>query len=160
MSVPDVDQAVFRQLLGRFATGVTVLTTVGPEGAPVGMTASSLASVSLEPPLLSVCVDRAAGLYVPIGTASHFAVNILAEHQEELSRRFAAGEATPFAGVGYRLNERGLALLDGALAHIECARHALHPTGDHDIVIGRVIGGATGDGRPLVYYRGGYASLG
>lgn len=156
----DVDPPVFRQLLGRFTTGVTVLTTVGPDGGPVGMTANSLASVSLVPPLLSVCVDRAAGLYVPIGTASHFAVNVLAEHQEELSRRFAAHESAPFAGVGYRLNERGLALLDGALAHIECERHALHPTGDHDIVIGRVIGGATGDGRPLVYYRGGYASLG
>jgi len=157
--VPDVDPAVFRQLLGRFATGVTVLTTVGPGGEPAGMTANSLASVSLVPPLLSVCVDRSAELYVPIGAASHFMVNVLAEDQEELSRRFAGHLAAPLAGVGYHLNERGLALLDGAIAHIECARHAVHPTGDHAIVVGRVIGGSTGDGRPLVYYRGGYGSL-
>ena len=160
MSVPDVDPPAFRQLLGRFATGVTVLTAVGPDGGPVGMTANSLASVSLVPPLLSVCVDRTAALFRTITGASHFAVNILAEDQEELSRRFAEHERTPFTGVGYRLDERGLALLDGAIAHIECERLDVHSAGDHAIVIGRVIGGTTSDGRPLVYYRGGYASLG
>ncbi len=158
--MPDVDPPAFRQLLGRFATGVTVLTIAAPDGAPAGMTANSLASVSLVPPLLSVCIDRAAALFPRITETSHFAVNILAEDQEELSRRFAEHERTPFAGVGYRLDERGLALLDGAIAHIECERLEVHPAGDHAIVIGRVIGGTTGDGRPLVYYRGGYASLG
>ena len=86
----DVDSPVFRQLLGRFATGVAVLTTVDAEGAPVGMTANSVASVSLLPPLLSVCVDRAAAMHDAVVTANHFALSVLSESQEELSRRFAA----------------------------------------------------------------------
>lgn len=155
----DVDSAVFRQLLGRFATGVTVLTTVDGAGNPAGMTANSLASVSLAPPLLSVCVDRAAEMFGAIVVARHFAVNILAEDQEDVSRRFAAPEHGPFSGVGYHTSENGLVLLDGAIAHIECLREATHEAGDHVIVIGRVVGGGTRDGRPLIYYRGGYASL-
>lgn len=158
--VTDVDPPVFRQLLGRFATGVAVLTTVDPQGAPVGMTANSVASVSLVPPLLSVCVDRSAAIHEAVLSASHFALNVLSQSQEELSRRFAAHESGPFAGVGYRTSERGLVLLDGAIAHIECARESSHETGDHTIVVGRVVSGAAREDRPLIFYRGGYASLG
>jgi flavin reductase (DIM6/NTAB) family NADH-FMN oxidoreductase RutF len=157
--VAELDPPAFRQLLGRFATGVSVLTTVnGAE--PIGMTANSLASVSLVPPLLSVCVDRQAEIFAPILAAPYFVVNVLSEGQEELSRRFATTHGVPFDGVGYHLSERGLVLLDGAIAHIECAREAAHPAGDHVIVVGRVVGGAAHDGRPLLFYRGGYASLG
>ena len=156
----SVDPSVFRQLLGRFATGVTVLTTVDERGAPVGMTANSVASVSLVPPLVSVCVDREAAILQPLLAAPHFALNILAEHQEDVSRRFAASLAGPFAGVGYRTSEQGLALLDGAVAHIECTREASHQAGDHYIVLGCVVGGAVREGRPLIFYRGGYGSLG
>jgi flavin reductase (DIM6/NTAB) family NADH-FMN oxidoreductase RutF len=156
----DVDPSVFRQLLGRFATGVAVLTTVDARGAPVGMTANSVASVSLIPPLVSVCVDREAAILQSVLVAPHFALNILADHQEDVSRRFAASLSGPFAGVGYRVSEQGLALLDGAVAYIECAREATHEAGDHHIVIGRVVGGTVREGRPLIFYRGGYASLG
>jgi flavin reductase (DIM6/NTAB) family NADH-FMN oxidoreductase RutF len=156
----DVEPPEFRQLLGRFATGVTVVTTRDAEGKPVGMTASSLSSVSLIPPLLSVCVDRAANLHAPIVAAEHFAVNILAEQQEALSRRFAGPHEGRFDGVGYRLSENGLVLLDGVVAHIECERDRVYETGDHAMIIGRVVGGATRDARPLLYYRGGYAALG
>lgn len=160
MIVADVDPPLFRQLLGRFTTGVLVLTARDRAGAPHGMTANSLASVSLTPPLVSVCVDHAAGMHDLLLDAAEFAVNVLAEPQETLSRRFAGGDESRFDGVGYRLSERGLVLLDGALAHIECARFAAHPAGDHTILVGRVIGGATADGRPLVYFRGGYTTLG
>ena len=156
----DVDAPVFRQLLGRFATGVVVLTTIDPQGAPVGMTANSVASVSLVPPLLAVCVDHAAAIHGAVVAASHFALSVLSESHEELSRRFAGHETGPFAGVGYRTSEQGLVLLDGAVAHIECAREATHETGDHTIVVGRVVSGAAREGRPLIFYRGGYASLG
>ena len=145
--------------MGRFATGVTVLTVNGADGRPLGMTASSLASVSLERPLVSVCVDHAAELLDAILAAPVFVVNILESRQEALSRRFADRHEDRFDGVGYHRSPEGLVLLDGALAHLECDRFASYPGGDHTIIIGRVIGGSTGEGRPLLYYRGGYATL-
>ena len=157
MSPVDIDPSQFRQLLGRFATGVTVLTLVTPEGRPLGMTANSLASVSLDPPLLSVCVDREAELHDVIVRAPEFVVNVLASPQEALARRFSDKHEDRFDGVGYRLNPDGLILLDGALAHVVCERFAEYPGGDHTIILGRVVGGSTSDGRPLLYYRGGYA---
>jgi flavin reductase (DIM6/NTAB) family NADH-FMN oxidoreductase RutF len=123
------------------------------------MTASSLASVSLEPPLVSVCVDHTADLHDLIVAAPDFVVNILESDQEELSRRFADPHEDRFAGVGYHTGPDGQVRLDGALAHIDCERFATYPGGDHTIVIGRVIGGATHGGHPLLYYRGGYAAL-
>ena len=145
--------------MGRFATGVTVLTVNGSGDRPLGMTASSLASVSLVPPLVSVCVDHEAELHDTILAAPVFVVNILESHQEALSRRFADQHEDRFDGVGYHRSPEGLVLLDGALAHIECDHYATYAGGDHSIIIGRVIGGSTGEGRPLLYFRGGYGSL-
>ncbi len=138
---------------------MTILTVRNGGGRPVGMTASSLASVSLLPPLVSVCVDHEAELYDLIVATREFVVNILEAGQEELSRRFADKHDDRFEGVGYHAGPDGQVLLDGALAHIECERFAIHPGGDHTIVIGRVVGGETRDGHPLLYYRGGYAAL-
>ena len=138
---------------------MTIVTVRGPDGQPLGMTASSLASVSLQPPLVSLCIDHQAELHDTIRAAEIFVVNILESAQEALSRRFADPHDDRFDGVGYHRSPEGLILLDGALAYIECERYAIHPGGDHTIVIGRVIGGGTGEGRPLLYYRGGYAAL-
>ncbi|MBA3444422.1 MAG: flavin reductase family protein [Gemmatimonadales bacterium] len=160
MSPPELDPSEFRQLLGRFATGVTVLTVATQQGKPMGMTANSLSSVSLTPPLVSVCVDREAELHEVILRAPEFVVNVLGSPQEALARRFSDKHEDRFDGIGYHLSPEGLILLDGALAHVICERYADHPGGDHTIVIGRVVGGATNDGRPLLYYRGGYAALG
>jgi flavin reductase (DIM6/NTAB) family NADH-FMN oxidoreductase RutF len=139
---------------------VTILTVVTAEGHPIGMTANSLASVSLRPPLLSVCVDHEADMHDVILHADQFVVNVLSSPQETLARRFADKHEDRFDGIGYHLSPDGLILLDGALAHIECHRHAEYRAGDHTIVLGKVVGGATSDGRPLLYYRGGYAVLG
>lgn len=152
----NLDAAVFRQLCGRFATGVVIVTTAGEDGHPVGMTANSFTSVSLDPPLVSVNVDHRADMHRHLAGASSFAINILESRQETLSRRFAGEHADRFEGVGYRLGETGLPLLDGVLAALECDIHARFEAGDHTIVVGRVVGGSTGDGRPLLYYRGGY----
>jgi flavin reductase (DIM6/NTAB) family NADH-FMN oxidoreductase RutF len=160
VSAPDIDPSQFRQLLGRFATGVTVLTVATAEGRLLGMTANSLSSVSLRPPLVSVCVDREADMHDAILAAREFVVNVLSSPQEALARRFADEHEDRFEGIGYHLSSEGLILLDGALAHIECERYAQYPGGDHTIVLGRVTGGTTADGRPLLYYRGGYAALG
>ncbi len=157
---PDVNPALFRQLLGRFATGVTVLTTRDQDGRPVGMTASSLASVSLQPPLLSVCVDFTADMHKVLSSSGSFVINVLASHQEELSRRFA--ELPPeerFQGIAWQETGSGLVLLGGALAHIECERYADFPLGDHTLFVGRVTGGTATEGDPLLYFRGGYGSF-
>jgi flavin reductase (DIM6/NTAB) family NADH-FMN oxidoreductase RutF len=157
--IPGVEAAQFRQLLGRFATGVTVVTAPRADGQPAGMTASSVASVSLEPPLLLVVVDRKNDMHDALLAATHFAINILAADQEALARRFAAVEANRFDGVGYREGRHGVPLIDGVLAHIECAKQASVPGGDHTVFFGLVTGGEVSERRPLLYYRGGYASL-
>lgn len=159
MTRPDLDPAEFRQLLGHFTTGVTVLTARDAAGRPCGMTANSLASVSLHPPLILVCVDREALLHATIVTAPRFVVNILEARQEALSRRFARAEDDRFDGVGYGTTAEGEPVLDNVLAHLECERWAVHEAGDHSVVIGRVTGGRAREGRPLAYFRGGYAGL-
>ena len=159
MTQNAVDQAQFRQLLGRFATGVTVITAWDASGRPHGMTANSLSSVSLEPPLLLLSIDHEAAMHGLLVSVPRFAVNILASNQETVSRRFAQDREERFDGIGYQESPRGLILLDGALAHIECERAATHEAGDHTILVGRVVAGSAADGRPLCYFRGGYASL-
>ena len=154
-----VDPPQFRQLLGRFATGVTVLTARTTGGEPIGMTASSVASVSLDPPLLLVSVDKSHDMHAALERGTHFVLNILSADQEALSRRFAASEPNRFRGVSYRENERGIAVLDGAVAHLECEKRTAVPGGDHTVFFGLVVGGDVTDRRPLLYYRGGYAGL-
>ena len=154
-----VDPAQFRQLLGRFATGVTVVTTRDPHGRPIGMTASSIASVSLDPPLLLVSVSREHDMHAALAVASRFVVNVLAADQEALSRRFAAEHPDRFDGIGYTETKHGLPILEGVLATIECEKRAEAPGGDHTVFFGLVTGGSVTDRAPLLYYRGGYASL-
>ena len=157
--MPGADPALFRQLLGRFATGVTVVTTRDPAGQPIGMTASSVASVSLHPPLVLVSVDQANDMHPALRAAQHFVLNVLAADQEAISRRFAAEHPNRFEGIGYRDTRHGLPVLDGVLASIECEKHAEAPGGDHTVFLGLVTGGSVSDRRPLLYYRGGYAGL-
>jgi flavin reductase (DIM6/NTAB) family NADH-FMN oxidoreductase RutF len=158
-SAPGVDVARFRTLLGRFATGVTVLTTRGPDGRPQGMTASAIASVSLDPPLVLVCVARACDLHPLLEAKAPFALSVLAADQEGVSRRFAADESDRFAGIAYHQVGEGLPVLDGVVAHIECEWHAAFAAGDHTIFVGRVTGGDVSDRPPLLHYRGGYTAL-
>jgi len=154
-----VESSQFRQLLGRFATGVTVLTTRSPKGQPIGMTASSVASVSLDPPLVLVSVEKTHDMHAALEAGTHFVLNILSAEQEAVSRRFAGEETDRFLGVSYHENERGIAVIDGVVAHIECEKRTAVPGGDHTVFIGLVVGGDATDRRPLLYYRGGYAGL-
>ncbi|MEP6591705.1 MAG: flavin reductase family protein [Gemmatimonadota bacterium] len=153
-----MDPFEFRQLCGRFTTGITVITAPGAEGAPVGMTANSFASVSLDPPLISVAIELQASAHDALIGAARFAVNILESHQEALSRRFASGIPDRFEGVGWHRGMNEQVVIDGVLAHLICEQWGTLPAGDHTLLIGRVVGGAAADhGRPLLYYRGGYA---
>jgi flavin reductase (DIM6/NTAB) family NADH-FMN oxidoreductase RutF len=155
-----VDPAQFRQLLGRFATGVTVVTTRDRAGKPIGMTASSVASVSLAPPLVLVSVAHGHDMHPALKAADRFVLNVLAADQEEISRRFAEEHPNRFDGIGYRETAQGMPVLEGVLASIECDKQAEAPGGDHTVFFGLVTGGSVADGGPLLYYRGGYAALG
>ncbi|MEO6528590.1 MAG: flavin reductase family protein [Gemmatimonadaceae bacterium] len=155
-----IDPDSYRSVLGRFASGITVVTTLDAEGSDVGMTVSAFCSVSLDPPLIQVCVDRAASIHDVLSRSAAFGVSILAAEQEALSRRFATAESTRrFDGVGYRRGESGVVLLDDALAHLECKLVAHHEAGDHTMFIGEVESASARSSRPLLYYRGGYAQL-
>lgn len=155
-----LDPDTFRSVLGRFATGVTIVTVRDEAGRDHGMTVNAFSSVSLVPPLVLVCIDQTASTHDPLLGASHFAVNILAADQEPISRRFSnIDEQKRFDGIGYARGVTGAALLDEVLAHVECRRVAQHGAGDHTIVIGEVQAAIAHPKRPLLYYRGGYAQL-
>lgn len=165
MTAPQADKALtpdqFRQLLGRFASGITVLTTVDARGRPHGMTVSAFSSLSLDPPLILVCVDRAATMLDVLDTGTHFAVNVLAEGQENLSRRFSLEEMElRFEGVAHSSGIGGVPVLHGALVTLECRRSARHDAGDHAIFVGEVVGGTLDPAaRPLLYYAGAYGRV-
>ena len=155
-----IDADTFRSVLGRYASGITVITTLDDEGRDVGMTVSAFCSVSLHPPMVQVCVDTVASMYPALQGCERFGVSILASEQEPLSRRFAAVDSMHrFEGLGYSRGESGVVLLDDALAHLECRLVAKHDAGDHTIFLGEVESASARDGRPMLYYRGGYAQL-
>jgi flavin reductase (DIM6/NTAB) family NADH-FMN oxidoreductase RutF len=154
----------FRQVLGHLPTGVTIITTIDADGRPTGLTASAVTSLSLEPPLILICVSQRAQSYSALAGAGRFAVNILALGQEDLSRRFAttAPGAEKFQGVPYRTGALGVPLLHGALADLECTTAHVYPGGDHTIFVGRVEAGRPApveEMEPLLYYRGKYRRL-
>ncbi len=154
----SIDQAEFRQALGHFATGVTVVTT-GQDGALQAATVSAFSSLSLEPPLVLVCLHNEWGGLPLLKAAGGFAVNILAADGERLSRHFAARSDDKFAGIAYHLAGNGAPLLDEALATLECRVHKLLPGGDHTIIVGEVVAMQVNTGQPLLYYRGGYGAF-
>jgi flavin reductase ActVB len=159
MTVMPLDPSRFRASLSRFASGVTVLTTRSAGGQDFGMTATAFTSLSLDPPLILVCIDRAATMAGPLEQATHFAVHVLSSGQEALARRFAEKEGDRFAGQSITRGVGDLPLLDGALALLQCRIAARHPGGDHVIVVGHVFDAAVADGAPLVYHRGRYTGL-
>jgi flavin reductase (DIM6/NTAB) family NADH-FMN oxidoreductase RutF len=145
--------------LRSFAAGVTVVTTRDREGRPSGLTASAFTSVSLDPPLVLVCVDHTATAHPDLRDRGWFAVNVLRREQEALSRRFAVSGGDKFRGVPCHEGRTGLPLLDGALATLECRIVDTHEAGDHTIFIGQVESASVEDGRPLVHFYGDYHSL-
>lgn len=154
-----VDPMEFRRALGCFATGVTVITAMDDAGNPRGLTANAFSSLSLEPTLILVCVDHRSDTFPVIGQASAFAVNILGEEQREVSQRFARKGEDKFDGLAHRAGQTGAPVIDGALAVIECLVESAHEAGDHTIFIGNVQNVEHGAGKPLLFFRGNYASL-
>jgi flavin reductase (DIM6/NTAB) family NADH-FMN oxidoreductase RutF len=153
-----IDASEFRRVMGHFATGVAVVTSVRGDGGPCGLTASAVCSVSLAPTLVLVCVEKDADTHDCIGRAGFFAVNVLAGGRgETLARRFAGDDvADKFSGVAFRREHTGAPVLDEALAWVDCRVAERLPGGDHTVFMGEVLGGDAVEGTPLVYYRGGY----
>jgi flavin reductase (DIM6/NTAB) family NADH-FMN oxidoreductase RutF len=154
-----VSKDEFRAALSRFISGVTVVTTLGKHNRPAGITVSAFSSVSLEPPLILACIDKRASLHDHLTEGTSFAVNILAEDQQSISRLFASKDEDRFDGAHYRWGTSGAPLLNGALAYIECRVVHTYPGGDHTIIVGEVESTSTTEHRPLAYYRGGYVHL-
>ena len=150
------DTARFREILGHFPTGVTVVTAL--EGAePVGFTCQAFASLSLDPPLVVLAPGKSSTSWPRIANVGRFCVNVLAEDQEAVCRDFAVSGGDKFAGVGWHPAGNGAPLLDGALAWVECQFLEAYDAGDHELVVGRVQDmGVDPRRRPLVYYRGGF----
>lgn len=154
-----VDPTEFRRALSRFASGVTIVTVVATDELH-GMTASSFASVSLEPPRVLVCLDKSSHTRSLLERSGSFAVNVLSAKQEEISRAFASSGPKPFEDLAHKQGTNGAPLLDGALAWIECDTVEVVDGGDHDVVIGEVTACSSADGDPLIYFARGYRSLG
>lgn len=159
MSAPPISSDEFRAVLGRFASGVTVVTTKGANGSDQGMTVSAFSSLSLAPPLVLICIEKTASVHNALTEAEGFVVNILSASQEQIARRFAIVDIDRFQGVGFTRSGQGYAVLDDVLSVIECRRFAIHDGGDHTIIVGEVNASRIEAGTPLLYYRGGYAQL-
>lgn len=154
----SVSEEEFRAVLGRFPSGVTVVTT-SDEGTDQGMTVSAFCSLSLHPPLVLICIEKTASAHRALTTAPGFVVNVLSARQEQVARRFAIVDIDRFDGVGFTRSARGYAVLDDVLGVIECTRQQLYDGGDHTIILGAVEAMRADAGTPLLYYRGGYAQL-
>jgi flavin reductase (DIM6/NTAB) family NADH-FMN oxidoreductase RutF len=147
-----------RDGLGKFATGVTVITCAGPAGLS-GITANSFSSVSLEPPLVLWNIAKVSRALTNFLEASHFAVNVLSADQQALSAYFARADRPGFENVEYELSDSGVPLLQSTLACFECRTHEIHECGDHHIIVGEVENFRWVDGAPLLFYAGRYAQV-
>lgn len=155
---PD-DPLAFRRCLGRFATGVTVVTCAAADGSPRGITANSFSSVSLEPPLVLWNIAKVSNSLHAFLGAGHFAINILSEEQRHLSDHFARKDHTRFDGVTFGRSAENVPVLPDTVACLHCRTHQIHDCGDHYIIIGEVQRFRLGDGKPLLFVHGDYASL-
>jgi 3-hydroxy-9,10-secoandrosta-1,3,5(10)-triene-9,17-dione monooxygenase reductase component len=157
--LPTAHPDDLRRAMRAFASGVCVVTSRGPGGEPVGMTVSAFFSVSLAPPLVAVSLYRDTLTTRTIAEVGLFAVNILADSQESISRRFAARDIDRFEGVAWHRGENGVPLLDGTVAQLECTVETEFAGGDHRLVLGRVAVARRYGGRPLLYHDAGYRRL-
>jgi len=156
-AVPAPEPARFRQVLGHFCTGVTVITTIDPDGRPAGFACQSFAALSLDPPLVLFCPSRTSATWPRIARAGHFCANVLTAGQRDLARAFGTAGADKFTGVSWSPSASGVPVLAGVLTWVGCEVEAAHEAGDHYVVLGRVTElGPVSTEAPLLFYRGRY----
>lgn len=151
------DPADQRRIMGSFATGVTVVTTNSKP--PTGLTANAVASLSLNPPLVLVAVDKKASSHQAFQETRCFAVNILTDKQQSVSNRFATPGPKDFSDLNIRTAETGAPIIADSLGWLDCQLHEVLPGGDHDIFVGRIVAGELNAGEPLLYYSGKYRDI-
>jgi flavin reductase (DIM6/NTAB) family NADH-FMN oxidoreductase RutF len=159
MPLPAIEQQLFRRVCGRYATGITVVTVLDGQTVPQGMTVNSFTSVSLDPPMILICIDRKTGFLNYFARGTRFAVNVLHEDQQALSNAFARSGGDRFAGVEWRSGETGAPILCGVLASLECGVSRMVEAGDHVVVIGEVSHASWREGQPLIYFNSSYQTL-
>ena len=150
-----LDQARFREVLGHFATGITIVTAIDA-GEPVGFSCQSFAALSLDPPMVILAPAKSSTSWPRIARAGAFCVNILEEHQETECRAFSLSGGDKFSGVDWTPGVTGAPLIDGSLAIVECRLGAIYEGGDHELVTGHVVTLGVGEGSPLLFYRSGF----
>jgi flavin reductase (DIM6/NTAB) family NADH-FMN oxidoreductase RutF len=154
-----IERDLFRRVMGSFASGVTVVTVVGPDGTPTGFTASAVTSLSLEPRMLLVCVSWHSATLTAVKEAGKFVVNILGAHQQEVAQQFATRRDDRFGGVRWRPGQAtGAPVIDGSLAYAECVLKDTAASGDHVILMGEILAGDAHEAEPLLYFRGRYGT--
>jgi 3-hydroxy-9,10-secoandrosta-1,3,5(10)-triene-9,17-dione monooxygenase reductase component len=157
---PQIEEARYRQVLGHFATGVTVIAAIEDDGKPIGLAVGSFFSISLEPALVGFCAGANSSSWPRIKKTGKFCVNILAEDQEETCRTFASKDPDKFATIGWKKSGLGSPLVNDVLGWIDCTIDSTYQAGDHEIVVARVHELAVArEAEPLIFFRGGYASL-
>jgi flavin reductase (DIM6/NTAB) family NADH-FMN oxidoreductase RutF len=149
----------FRRACSRFATGVTIASVLDAQGTPHGLTVNSFSSVSLEPPLVLVCLGHAVTTIDAFRESKYFGINVLREDQQAVSESFARKGQDRFDGMEWYRGEHGVPLLEGVLAAMECQVHQRFTSGDHDIFVGEMISARIADGEPLIYFASQYRSL-
>ena len=154
----SIDSDLQRQVMGHFATGVTVVTTRYGDDVS-GMTANAVVSLSLDPPLILVCVDLESSMHGMLTSSDCFAVNMLRADQQELSKRFAKPGPKDFSGIELKTAQTGAPIFLDAIAYADCKITEIIRGGDHDMFIGQMVAGEVGDGKPLIFYGGQYGSL-
>lgn len=154
----SVDRGTFRDAMAQLSAHVTIVAAYAADGRPVGFTASAVCSLSLDPPLVLVCIDRRSGSHGALLAAERFSVNVLADEHEDLALRFATRGVDRFAGREFDTGP-GAPHLPGALTALVCRRHAIYPGGDHTILVGRVEQATTCRGEPLLYFDRGFCRL-
>ena len=159
MSPASVSGEDFRRACGRFATGITIATVMDSQGVPHGLTVNSFSAVSLDPPLVSICLGHAVSLIDLFREANYFGINILSDHQQALSDHFARKGHDRFQGISWTPGQTGVPLIYDALAAIECQLEQRVPAGDHDIFIGRMVATRLTEASPLLYFASEYRKL-
>jgi len=150
---------VFRRACGRFATGVTIASVMDGAGTPHGLTVSSFTSVSLDPPLILICIGHQVTMIESFRAATHFGISVLSDEQRDLSESFARKGHDRFNGVKWHCGRSGVPLLEGALAAIECRVYQRFLSGDHDILVGLMLHAEIAEGTPLIYFASRYRTL-
>lgn len=153
-----VDEERFRKTCAQFATGIAIATVSGRDGQPLGITVNSFASVSCAPPLVLVCIDYRSSILPHFRNSTHYGINVLSEHQRDVSVRFSQAELDRFVGIGWRKGSIGVPLLDGVLATMECHITQTVEAGDHAIFIAEAVSAESTEGRPLLYFGSNYCS--